>query len=299
MKINRLDDLLEIKYDEKMVLSVVQAQDKETLRAVLEAEELGLIVPILIGNEAEIKNVLKELDKNPNDYDIRNEEDDLESAILGVSLVRDGKADFVMKGLIESSKILKAALDRDTGIRAGALLSHIMVYDVETYHKLIFLTDGGMNIAPTVGQKSYIVENGIDALKALGKKDIKVACLAAKETVDEKMPATVDAENLKNMFEDNEDAVVDGPMALDLAISKEAKEVKKYESEVAGDADILVVPDIEMGNGIGKSITYFAKGKSAGLVMGAKAPIILTSRADTHMNKLYSIALGGLIAKNL
>lgn len=297
--IKKLDDLLEVKYDDRMVLSVVQAQDSETLMAVLEAEELGLIEPILIGNKEEIENILVKFNKNVEEYNIINELDFPKSAEIGVSLVREGKADFVMKGLVESSTILKAVLNKEKGIRSGKLLSHLMAYEIEAYPKLLFLTDGGMNIAPNVEQKAFIIENAIQALKALGNKNIKVACLAAKEVVDEKMPATVDANELKNIFKDNLDAKVDGPMALDLAISKESKKIKKYESDVAGDADILLVPNIEMGNGIGKSITYFAKGKAAGIIMGAKAPIILTSRADSHMNKLYSIALGGLIAKNI
>lgn len=299
MIVKRLDDLLEIKYKDKMIMTVVKAQDKETLKAVLEAEKLGLIEPILIGDKTEIIDLLERLGKKGSDYTIVDEDNDEKAAEIGVSYVRDGKADFVMKGLIETSKILRAALDRETGIRGGALLSHIMAYDIDTYHKLIFLTDGGMNIAPTVGQKSYILENAIDTLRVLGEENIKVACLAARETVDEKMPATVDASNIKDMFKDNDYAIVDGPMALDLAISKESASIKGYKSEVAGDADILLVPNIEMGNGIGKSISYFAKGKSAGVVMGAKAPIILASRADTHLNKLYSIALGALLSSNL
>ena len=299
MYIERLEDLLKVRGSKKKRLVVVQAGEESVLSSVLEAEELGLIEGILIGNEGKIKAILEENDKDPKDYTIIDEEDEKESAKIGVSMVREKEADFIMKGLVPTGILLKAVLDREYGIRMEALLSHVMVYDVETYHKLLLITDGGMNINPTVGQKSYILENAIHAMEKLGRENIKVALLAAKESVDENMSATVDAENLKSIFKTDKNVIVDGPMALDLALSKKAKKIKAYESEVAGDADILLVPNIEMGNGIGKSITYLAKGKSAGVIMGAKAPIVLPSRADSPESKLLSIALGCLISSNL
>jgi len=217
-------------------------------------------------------------------------------------MVRNGQADFIMKGLVDTGTLMKAVLNKEWGLRTDSLLSHVMVYEVSTYPKLIYLTDGGMNLYPNLDQKIKIIENGVQVIKAMGNENIKVACLAAKEKADPKMPATMDAFNLKEKYingEFSEGVIVDGPMALDLAISKESAKIKNYESEVAGDADMFLVPNIEMGNGIGKSMTYFAGGKSAGIIMGAKAPIVLVSRADTHESKLYSIALGSLIAEKL
>ncbi len=208
-----------------------------------------------------------------------------------------------MKGLVDTGTLLKAVLNKEWGgLRTDSLLSHIMVYEVEAYSKLIYLTDGGMNLYPNLDQKVKIIENAVQVVEAMGRDTVKVACLAAKEKADPKMPATMDAHALKERFNEgkfSKGTIVDGPMALDLAISKESAAVKSYESEVAGDADILLVPNIEMGNGIGKSITYFAGGKSAGIIMGAKVPIVLTSRADTHEAKLYSIAMGSLIAEKI
>ncbi len=300
MYIEYLDDMLEIDYTDRKRLAFVEGHDREGLKAIFEAEKRGIIEAIFIGNLEKIKEALAEEGKDFKDYRLVESSSLEESAKIATTMVRENEADFIMKGLIDSSTLLKAVLDRDHGLRAGALLSHIMVYEIDSYGKLIGLTDGGMNIAPTVGQKSYIIENGVTTMKALGRKEVKVACLAAKESVDENMSATVDADNLKDMFAKNDiDALVDGPMALDLAISPKAKEVEAFESEVAGEADLLVVPSIEMGNGIGKAITYFAKGKSAGLVMGARVPIVLPSRADSHRDKLYSIALGAVIADYL
>jgi len=175
-----------------------------------------------------------------------------------------------------------------------------MVYEVPTYHKLLLLTDGGMNLYPDLEKKEQILRNSADVSRALGNAEIKVACLAAKEKVNPKMPATVDADGLKQKGlagEFGDDVVVEGPMALDLAISKRAAGIKGYKSPVAGEADILLVPNIEMGNGIGKAMTYFAKSQSAGIVMGASVPVVLTSRADSHEDKLHSIALGSVIAE--
>lgn len=302
MEINKLKELLSVKYDKKMRLVVVASHDKEVLEAVWEANELNIIEPILIGKKEEIKSIAKEKNISLNDWEIIDEEDLTEAAKLGVKLVRNGKADFIMKGIVDTGTLLKEVLNKDYGLRTDSLLSHVMIYEVPNHHKLIYLTDGGMNLIPSIDQKEKIVLNSIKVAKALGKEEIKVGCLAAKEKVDSKMVATTDAFELKKKSEDGyfgEEVIVDGPMALDLAVSKEAAKVKNYNSPIAGDIDVLLVPNIEMGNGIGKSITYFAKGKSAGIIMGARAPIVLVSRADTHESKLYSIALGSIIAHKM
>jgi phosphate butyryltransferase len=225
-----------------------------------------------------------------------------EAAKTAVGLVRSGEADFVMKGLLDTSILLKAVLDKKIGIRTDSQLSHVMIYQVPKYHKLLFLTDGGMNIAPTLDEKVKIVSNGIKVAQAMGIDTVKVACLAAKEKVSSKMQATVDAHALKEMGEQGvfgEKTIIDGPLAFDLAISKKAMQVKGFKSQVAGDADMLFVPTIEVGNGIGKTLTYFANAESAGIIMGAKVPVVLVSRADTHEVKLNSIALGSVVAAYL
>lgn len=302
MSIKSLDELLRVNYQDKMRLAVVAAHDGEVLEAVLEAKELNIIEPILIGNRKKIMEIGKLQNLSMDEIEVIDEEDLVKAAEIGVKMVRNGQADFIMKGLVDTGTLMKAVLNKEWGLRTDSLLSHVMVYEVSTYPKLIYLTDGGMNLYPNLDQKIKIIENGVQVIKAMGNENIKVACLAAKEKADPKMPATMDAFNLKEKYingEFSEGVIVDGPMALDLAISKESAKIKNYESEVAGDADMFLVPNIEMGNGIGKSMTYFAGGKSAGIIMGAKAPIVLVSRADTHESKLYSIALGSLIAEKL
>lgn len=287
-----------VKNSNKMKLAVAASQDEEVLRAVVEAAAEGIIEPILVGDISKTEEIAVQLGLDLKSYEKINSMDLKETAELAVKLVSSGKADFLMKGLIDTSILLREVLNKEYGLRTDSLLSHVMVYEVPTYHKLLFLTDGGMNISPNCDQKIKIVENAIEACRALGQDEIKIALLAAKEKVSDKMQATVDAAAIKEIFKDKskEGIFVDGPLALDLAISKEAAEVKGFMSEVAGDTDILVVPTIEMGNGIGKTLTYFANAKSAGVIMGTKAPVVLVSRADTHEAKLNSIALGSLIA---
>lgn len=302
MAIKKLDELLKINNQKKMKLVVVAAQDREVLKAVLDAQGLNIIEPILVGDRDKIEEILNKENIDFKNIEIIHEENLEKSAELSVKLINQGEADFLMKGLVDTSILMKAVLNKEWGLRTDSLLSHLMVYEVDTYPKLIYLTDGGMNLYPNLKQKTMIVENSIKVIKSMGNHSIKVACLAAKEKVDSKMPATVDALELKKKYEEGyfeKGVIVDGPMALDLAVSKQSAEIKGFKSQVAGDADLLLVPNIEMGNGIGKSITYFAGGKSAGIIMGAKVPIVLVSRADTHDSKLYSIAFGSLVAEKI
>ncbi|MBU5427292.1 bifunctional enoyl-CoA hydratase/phosphate acetyltransferase [Tissierella pigra] len=299
LEIKRLEELLKVKTQRTMKLAVVACHDEEVLSAVVEAEKLGIAEPILIGHKEKTNVIAKEKGFDISNYEFIDEEDLGMAAEIGVKMVSGGKANFIMKGLVDTSILLKAVLNKEWGLRTDSLLSHVMTYDIPNYSKLIYLTDGGMNLHPSLEDKVKIIENAAIVIKSLGREEVKVACLAAKEKVDPKMIATVDAGELKNKYMEGEfskGVIVDGPMALDLAVSKLSAEIKGYESPVAGDADILLVPNIEMGNGIGKSITYFAGGKSAGVVMGAKAPIVLVSRADDHESKLYSIALGSVVA---
>ena len=300
--IKKLDDIFnELKScDKKAVLSVAVAHDEEVLLAVRDACDMNIIKAILIGEEEKIRKIASEINFDLSDVEIINESDLKLCAEKAVKLVSSGKADYVMKGLLDTSIILKEVLNKEYGLRTDSLLSHVMIYEVPSYHKLLILTDGGMNIDPDVSQKKKIADNAIKAAKSLGIDNVKVACLAAKEKVNPKMQATLDADELKSMCKDGmfgNGVVVEGPIAFDLAISEEACKIKGYESEVGGDADILLVPTIETGNGIGKALTYMANAKSAGIIMGAKAPVVLVSRADTHESKLYSIAYGAIAAK--
>ena len=298
--INKLDDMLKkLKGDKRVTLSVAAAHDEEVLLAIKSAVEMEIITPILIGEENKIREISKEINFDLSKFTIINKGTIEECAETAVKLVSSGEADFAMKGLLDTSVILKAVLNKEWGLRTDSLLSHVMVYEVPSYDKLLVTTDGGMNIEPDYDQKVKILKNAIEATKPLGLKHIKVACLAAKEKVNSKMQATVDARALQEAGERGEfgkDVTVEGPLAFDLAVSKEAAKVKGFKSKVSGETDIMLMPTIEVGNGIGKALTYFAGAKSAGIIMGAKAPIVLVSRADSHESKLYSIAYGALIA---
>ena len=282
-----------------MNLVIAAAHDKDALTAVKEAQKLNIVNAILIGDQEKIEGIMSEIGEDPGEYTIINEPDLSAAALKSVEMVSKGEADFVMKGILDTSTLLKAVLDKNVGLRTDNLLSHVMVYEVPTYHKLLFLTDGGMNIEPSLEQKKGILQNAVASVKALGTDEVKVACLAAKEKVNEKMPSTVDGAKLKELTEEGifgEGVITEGPIAFDLAVSKDAAEIKGYKSPVAGETDILLVSTIEVGNGVGKTLTYMANAKSAGIIMGAKAPVVLTSRADSAETKLYSIALGSVIA---
>ncbi len=298
--IKKLDELVEVaKKGKTMRLVVAAAQDEDVLGAICKAAEENLIVPILVGDKKEILRIAERDHLKLDHYEIFDIVDLTEAAKFSVKLVSDGKGDFLMKGLIDTAILLKAVLDKEIGLRTDRLLSHVMIYEVPHYHKLIYLTDGGMNIEPTYAEKVKITENAIDVCRAMGNEIVKVACIAAKEKVNEKMPTTVDARKLQDLGRSGAfgtDVIIEGPLALDLAVSKESAAIKKFESEIAGDVDILMVPTIEGGNGIGKTLTYLAGAESAGIIMGAKVPVVLVSRADSYEAKLYSIALGSVIS---
>ena len=298
--IKKLDQMLDVlKGSEKVVLSVAAAHDEEVLLAIKSATEMNIITPILVGQEDKIRKISDEINFDLNGIKIIDKETIEECAEVAVKLVSSKEADFVMKGLLDTSVILKAVLNKEWGLRTDSLLSHVMVYEVGFYPKLLVKTDGGMNIAPNYEQKVKILKNAIKATEPLGLETIKVCALAAKEKVNPKMQATVDAKELEDACKNGEfgeNVIVEGPLAFDLAVSKEACEVKGFKTEVGGDVDIILMPTIEVGNGIGKAFTYAAGAKSAGIIMGAKAPIVLVSRADTHESKLYSIAYGAIVA---
>jgi phosphate butyryltransferase len=301
MMIKNFTELLEAaKSQKKMKIVVAAAHDEDVIKGVNQAKEMGIAEPVLVGDKAKIISIMDGLRIPNREFEIVDEPDLIQAAKKSVKLVREGKGDFLMKGILQTADIMRAVLDKEEGLRTDNLISHVMVYEVPTYNKLLYLTDGGMNVAPDLSQKVQILENAIKVCKAMKMERIFASCIAGAETVNPKIPATVDAKAIEDMKDKWEEmnVVVQGPVALDLAISSEACAHKGFKGEGGGKADILLVPYYEVGNALGKSMTYFAGAKSAGIIMGAKVPIVLVSRADSSESKLLSIALGSVIANN-
>jgi phosphate butyryltransferase len=280
------------------VVSVVRADEVETLTAVREAYEGGMVDCILVGPLDGIRKAAEEAGFDISSVRIVHAEDDKESAAKGVELVRNGEAQVLMKGLVATSTFLKAILDKDHGLRGDGLLSHVAVFDVPSYHKLLVITDAAMNIAPDYEQKKEILKNAVTVSKALGVEVPKCTYVCAKEVPYEKMPATMEAARMKQDSEagDFGDILFDGPLAMDLAVSPVAVRIKKIESPVAGDADLILLPDIEAANVLYKTLIFLAGGELGAVVMGARNPVVLTSRADSAESKLCSIVLSGIVA---
>lgn len=279
-------------------IAVAVAQDIEVLTAVSNAKRLGIANVILVGDKIEIENVAQKINVDLSGMEIVDVKEKDQACMTAVELVSSGKAHLVMKGLVDTSVILKAVLNEKIGLRTGNVLSHVAVFDIEGYDRLFYVTDAAMNVAPNLEQKKQIVENAVQVAKAMGNETPKIAILAAVEKVNPKMQATVDAAELEKMNKEGwmPECMVGGPFALDNAVSIEAAKHKGMDHPVAGLADILMVPTIEAGNMLYKSMVFFAKGKNAGVIVGAKAPIVLTSRADSDEAKLNSIAIGVLMA---
>jgi phosphotransacetylase len=268
------------------------------LSGALEAAELGLILPFLVGPIEKIEKVARDGNLDLGNTPIIDTEHSHESATKAVELIREGKAEILMKGSLHTDELMLAIVSRERGLRTNRRISHVFVMDVPTYHKVIIVTDGAINIAPTLEDKVDICQNAIDLAISLGVKNPKVAIIAAVETVTSKMPATIDAAALCKMAERGQitGALLDGPLAFDNAISKEAAITKGIISEVAGDPDILLVPDLEAGNILAKELSFLANADSAGLVLGARVPVILTSRADSVRSRIASCAVAVLAA---
>lgn len=279
-------------------IAVAAAQDLEVLLAVKNARDLGLAEAILVGDASRIRQIAQENQLDLTGFVIIEQTDVAQACRTAVQLVSEGKAQILMKGLVDTAVILKAVLDKEIGLRTENVLSHVAVAEIAGYDRLFYITDAAMNIEPDLITKKQIIENSVQVANALGNDYPKVACVCAVEKVNAKMKATVDAAALVKMNESGElgGCLVAGPLALDNAVSLEAAQHKGITNSVAGNADILVMPFIEPGNMLYKSIVFFAKGKLAGIVVGAKAPIVLTSRADSDEAKLNSIAIGVLMA---
>jgi phosphotransacetylase len=278
--------------------AVVYPCEATALAGAVEAAEHGLITPIYVGPTDRIKEVAATSGIELGSAQIVDAPDSHAAATKAVELVRLGKAELLMKGSLHTDELLAAVVARDSGMRTGRRISHVFIMDVPTYHKVLIVTDAAINIAPTLEEKVDICQNAIDLAITLGVQRPKLAILAAVETVNSKMSATLDAAALCKMAERGQikGAVLDGPLAFDNAISKEAAQTKGIESAVAGDPDILLTPDLEAGNILAKLLSYLAKADSAGLVLGARVPIILTSRSDSVRARIASCAVAMLAA---
>jgi len=283
-----------VKEVEKSTVCVAAADDEEVLKAVKIATDIGFIDSILVGDKEKIEAIIKNIGLR--DYKIVHKESSEEAALEAVKIVKSGKANVLMKGLVNTSVYMRAVLNRENGLRTGRLLSLLAVYELPGYHKLLYCTDSGVNVSPTLEQKKDILTNALLALQGIGMDMPKVACLAANEMVDPKISSTVDAKALVEMVENDEipKCIIEGPIAFDVAFDSHAAEHKGINSRISGDVDLLVFPNMETGNALGKSWLHFNKAKWAGIILGASNPVVLGSRSDTAEIKVNSIALACL-----
>ncbi len=279
--------------------AVAHPCDESSLRGAVEAAELGILQPILVGPRDKIEAVAAQFQLDISSYEIVDAPHSHAAADLAVQLVREGKAELLMKGSLHTDELMGAVVRTGTGLRTERRISHAFIMDVPNLDRPLIVTDAAINIFPTLEDKVHIVQNAIDLVRALGLDQPKVAILSAMETVNPKVQSTVEAAALCKMADRKQitGGILDGPLALDNAINLAAARIKKIDSPVAGLADILVVPDLEAGNMLAKSLSFLAEADAAGIVLGARVPIILTSRADSVMTRLASCAVAALVAQ--
>jgi len=300
--INSFDDVLKsAKRSGPKKIAVASAAAEDVLTAVAAAHGEGLINAILVGEKKRIVEIARKIPINISNYKIIDKSDKNEIAKCAVELVRNKEASMVMKGMMGTARILKAVLNKEYGLRTEKMLSHVYTLEIKNYNRLLTITDAAMTISPNLKQKAQIIQNAIYYAKSLGIEKPKVAAIAALELVNPDMPATIDAACLAKMSERGQivGGIVDGPLGFDNTISKIAAEHKGINSPVSGEADIVLVPNIEAGNIFAKSLVYLAEATPAGLLLGAKAPVVLVSRSDSVKSKIYSIALGVLLSEKL
>ena len=286
----------------KKTVAVSVAQDSAVLEAVQAAKERGIADAILVGDEAQIREIADSIGMDLTGFEIINEPDVIQASLTAVKLAHDGKVDMYMKGLIDTKNFLKSVLDKEVGLRTGGALSHVAVFEVPGIEQLLFLTDVAFMTYPTLEDKVNIINNTVPVCRACGIEVPKVAPLAAVEVVNPKMPATVDAAELTRMCEAGEikGCIVDGPLSLDLAIDPEAAKHKgATDRKIQGDADVLLFQDIHAGNLVYKAIVHMTDMKNGCILTGTKVPVILTSRSDTFETKVNSIALAAVVAEEL
>ncbi len=300
--LERLSQLRELanKDRESRRLVLAASEDAHSLGAVCEAAREGVISPILVGDREKTEGIADSLKVDISGFEFVESGDPKSAAITAVKMVHDGIADVLMKGKVGTADMLKAVLNKEYGLRKGALLSHFAYFEIESYHKLIAVTDVAMNIAPDLKDKTEILKNAVGVLNKLGIEKPKVAVVGAVEKVNPEMNATLDAALLSKMNQRDQilNCIVDGPLAFDNAISLESARHKEIKSDVAGDSDVLLMPNIEAGNVLYKTLVFFAKSKVASMIVGASAPIVLTSRSDSEQTKLDSILLAAVTAIN-
>lgn len=296
--IKRLQELVDLARENPPTrVAVAAAAHKLVLQSVQRSLNRGLIVPLLVGREDDIREQAAAIDWDLDAVQIVPTTTNKAAASAAVDLVRQGKADVLMKGYLHTDEMLQAVLRHETGLRTDRLLSHVFVMEVPTYHKLLLITDAAININPEIVQKAAIAQNAVDLAQKLGVEQPKVAALSSVETINPNIPSTVHAACLSKMAERGQikGAIVDGPLAFDNAISAEAALDKGIVSPVSGDVDVVVVPDLDAGNILSKNLEYLASAKMAGIVMGALAPVVLTSRSDPPRARVYSLALASLL----
>ena len=293
--IHKLSELTErAKSKPRRKIAVAAAEDKAVLKSLRDAIKEDMVTPILIGDKKEIERLADSIDFDLRNIQIiHNDKGDSASAQIAVSMVKSGDADILMKGFVSTGTLLKAVLDKENGLRKGGILSHVAFFESPYYHKLLCVTDVAMNVDPDFDTKVHILNNAVDACHKIGIEKPKVAIVAAVETVNPKMEATIHAAMMKTMSDRKQftGCIVDGPLALDNAINKEAASHKDIVSEVAGDCDVILVPNLEAGNMFYKSLSFLGGATVAAVIMGASAPIVLTSRSDSESSKMFSIAL--------
>jgi phosphotransacetylase len=278
--------------------AVAHPCEKNALEGAVDAAQAGIITPILVGPRSEIEATANSAGIDLGNFEVVDTPNSVEAARQAVALVREGRAEVLMKGSLHTDELMSAIVSRDGGMRTGRRISHVFIMDVPTYHKVLVITDAAINIAPTLEDKVDIVQNAIDLVVSLGHENPKVAILCAVETVNSKMQATLDAAALCKMAERGQikHGILDGPLAFDNAISADAAKTKGIKSAVAGDPDILLAPDLEAANILAKNLTFLANADSAGMVLGARVPVILTSRADSVRSRIASCAVAKLAA---
>lgn len=300
--INTIDGIIEAAKGGKTgVIAVAAAHDQPVIEAVVEAQKAGIATPLLVGHVDEISTMLKDLGEDPGDYEIISGDTDQDCAAKAVALCAEGRANFLMKGILGTADLMRAVFNKECGLRTSHLTTHCMFYEIPAYGKMVILTDGGVNTFPDLDKKAEILENAAMCFRALGYEHINAACICGAEQVNPKVQSTVDADALAHMTDrwSKYNMDVCGPVALDLAVSKEACKHKHFTAPGAGEADILLVPNYEVGNGIGKAASLFGGAKNAGIILGAKVPIVLVSRSDSAYSKLASIAVGSVLAARM
>lgn len=296
------EDLLsKVKECERKKVAVAVAQDEPVLEAIKSAKEQGIADAILVGDKDKIQEIAKSIDMDITQFEVIHEPDAKKAALFAIQLVSSGRADMVMKGLVDTATFLRSILNKEVGLRSGKTMSHVAVFEIEGIDRLIFLTDAAFNTYPDLKAKVQMIDNAVAVAHACGIDLPKVAPVCAVEVVNPDMPATIDASLLSKMNDRGQikGCIVDGPLALDNALSEEAAHHKGITGPVAGKADIIMLPNIETANVMYKTLTYTSKSRNGGLLVGTSAPVILTSRADSFETKVNSIALAAVVAESI